>query len=314
MSKTDTTPQVPAHLIGHLDWPTQGRFVLGVAAAWVIVASLGFSVIEPWDPVGAISALVMDGCVWAMFRLTLVLVATTVLATIIIDARLPLFGMFASMAALGYPIAKTGGMDYLMVRLQATHEYNDPQLWAYLTFEMIGWTICLAAILASAVWAERWLKRDDPDRPTLPKLDVKEITRALGATALSAAAALIFVSVFCQSRDKGQVMFAVAGAFFLSAWLGDWAMGNRRIRWQIASVPLAACVAYIYTWMNPSRPNGLEAILYITPNNLVAVLPIEYFAVGTAGAIFGYWTAERTRFAEHHEQQKQQAANNGQAM
>jgi hypothetical protein len=143
----------------------------------------------------------------------------------------------------------------------------------------------------------------------LPKLDRKEILRALGATAISSAAALVLVSLLCQSRDKGQVMFAVGGGFFLSAWLGDWAMGNRRIRWQVASVPMAACVAYLYTWMNPHRPAGLEAILYITPNNLSAVLPIEYFAIGTAGAIFGYWTAERTRFAEHHEQRKQQAAD-----
>ena len=100
---------VPAYIVGHLDWPTRLRFAAGVALGLVLFGSIGYSVLQPWDLEGAISLLLAGGKVYLLVRVTAMLLAVAVLSTIIMDARLSLFGVFAAMVGLAYPVVTTAG-------------------------------------------------------------------------------------------------------------------------------------------------------------------------------------------------------------
>jgi len=295
------TGGVPDYIIGHLDWPTRARFVSALIVSLVILATIGFRVLRPWDPFGAISLLLVDGEFIFLLRASAVLLAACVLATIVLGARLSQFGTFAACVGLAYPVAKRGSMDYLMVRLQAGGEFNDPNLWGFLGLEMLAWTVPLAVMVIGSAVAERWINQSNNGPPTSQPGTGRVIVRGVSAVVVTSLVAIALVVLLCRSCEKGQVLFAVAAAFFLAALFGDWATGNRRVLWQVWAVPVVGLCAYGYTWFNPTRPAGLEAILTLSPNNLSAVLPIEYLAAGTAGAIFGFWTSERIRFSGKHE-------------
>jgi len=280
-----------------------------LAVSLIIFSTIGFSVLRPWDPESSISLLLADNQWYLLIRVAALLFAVSALSAVIIDGRLPQFGGFAASVGLAYPVIKTGGMDYLMVRMQAGKEFEDPaSLWGYLALEMLGWTVVLAVCVAGSALAERWVSNgqgsQDSSETTRAKKDTKsagQISRGILGTLLTALVATFLVLMLCASRHKGQVIFAVAAAFFLGSLAGDRWAGNRHPLWQVAAVPLVGLFAYLYTWqVDPYRPAGFEAILHVAPNNLASVLPIEYLCAGVAAAIFGTWTAERVRYSKRH--------------
>jgi len=299
---------IPDHIIGHLNWPTRIRFLAAVVLSLLVMGSIGYRVLRPWDPFGPISLLLVDTELLFVLRISVVLLAVAVLTTVIFDGRLPQFGTFAASIGLALPVAKTGGMDYLMIRLQAGTDPDDPSLWWLLALEMAAWTVPLAVMVVGSAIAERWVARDKPGPRTDAKGQEKtgpSWSTGILAVAVTSLVAVILIGIFCQSRQKGQVIFAVAAAFFIAAWLGDYVTANRRVVWQLAAVPVVAVAVYVYTSLNPARPAGLEKIHYLTPNNLSAVLPVEYLAAGAAAVVFGFWTSERVRFSAKHGKQAQ---------
>jgi len=303
---------VPAYIVGHLDWPTRLRFAAGVALGLVLFGSIGYSVLQPWDLEGAISLLLAGSKVYLLVRVTAMLLAVSVLSTIIMDARLSLFGVFAAMVGLAYPVVKTAGMAGLMTRMQAGIDIEDTAamsvLWRQLSSEMLAWAFPLVVSVAGAMLTERWLKTErilppaggEPKPVTTVAHRVDWFSGLLG-TFVTAVGAGLLILLFCASRHKGQVIFAVSAGFFLASFAGDWISRNRHPVWQVAAVPLVGLAAFIYASWHPQRPPGvLEQVLQIAPNPLAAILPIEYICAGVASAIFGSWMSESTRHSNPH--------------
>jgi len=300
------------YIIGHLDWKTRVRFGLGLAAAAVLFWSLGWSVLKPWDPYGAMYFQPEEGeSLFLLVRVIGLQLAAAVFASIIMDARIPLFGAFAACIGIGIPILKTGGMDYAMVRTQLDKTLEHPEsLWGFMTLETLAWTGVLAILVAITMVTEQWLKKNEDIR--LDEAAKKESAtrlkpakkaawwKGLGGTAITAVLALFLIAILAASMRKGQVIFACLAAFYLAGLTAEQIAENDHPVWQVAAVPLVALTAYLYTWMHPMRPPGLELILHIAPNSLARVLPVEYIFIGTIGAIFGNWTSHRMRYNKEH--------------
>jgi len=303
------------HIIGHLDWNSRGRFLTGLGISLLLFGSLGRMILKPWDSYGAISLLLADNDVAMLIRTAGLLLAIGAFATLVFDARLPLFGAFAAGIGIGLPILTTGGMDYLMVRQQQAGKVLDqPQvLWEYLMMETLAWTILLAMLVGATMFVERWfvkngsLDTEDVDDSKPAEKEKKTSATALpwlkglGAAALTAVVALFLIGVFAVNIRKGQVVFAVVGAFFLAALVSEQIVENDHPAWQVTAVPVVALFAYLYTVFHPDRPAGMESLLNIAPNALARALPVEYIFLGTVGAIFGNWTSHRMRHSKDHE-------------
>jgi len=302
------------YIIGHLDWNSKIRFLLGLGLACILIGTLGSMIVRPWDPQGAICLQFVDNNGLFLFRLMGLLLVTGVFATIIMDARLPLFGTFATSIGLGIPILKTAGMSYVMVRLQAGKEFEHPQdLWPYMIMESLAWSVVLAILVGGTVGAEYWLKKsssesllDDQAKEEIKGKKSRSKTikipwfRGLGGTLITVILSLFLISVLAGNGEKGQVVFSVIAGFFVAAIEADQISENGQPVWQVAACPIVAALAYAYTWQNPTRPPGLEALLNIAPTHLAWVLPVEYIFMGAIGAIFGTWTSERMRYSKHH--------------
>ncbi len=304
------------YIVGHLDWNSRFRFALGILVSCVLFASIGMTILSPWDPAGAISLWVvaMTGGTEELFLLRFIglLLVVGVFASIIMDARLPLFGVFAACIGVGIPIIKTASMDYVMVLMQVGKEFEHPQdLWISMILETLGWTLALAILVGGTIATERWLKRSNANETESPETKTtkskplsepmkKTWIRSLGALLITVVLTLFLIVFFAADQRKGQVIFAVVAGFFLAALAAEQITENDHPLWQVVAVPIVAIIAYAYTYMNPERPPGLEAILHIAPNNLARILPIEYIFIGTIGAVFGTWTSHRLRYSKEH--------------
>ncbi len=292
------------YVIGHFDWEARGRFTLGVILSAVLFGAFGMNVLGPWDLSGAISLLLVDNQTLLLLRLIGLLVAVGVLSTIIVDGRIKFFGVFVACLGVGLPIMKTAGMGYLMVRLQVGKEFvNSQVLWAYLVLETCLWAVALFALLAAVYATERWIGKDAAEPVREKKVAKgkaagkgKDIFDGILSTVATVVGALIFVSLLAASQDKGQIIFATFTGFLIASFLAEQLTETSHPMWHCLAVPSVAIIAYSYTWMNPDRPPGFEAVLNIAPNSLARILPIEYIFIGTAGVILGNWYSQRLRY------------------
>lgn len=297
------------YIIGHLDWNSRARFAAGLIVALALFGSVGMLTLRPWDPFGAISLQLVDNGVVFLLRVIGLLLAAGVFAAILMDARLALFGTFAACVGMAWPILKTAGMDYVMVRQQADRAMVHPKdFWGYMVLEILAWTVVLAVLVAGTLFTEQWLKRGSsptPEAPADPSRTQKKDSatlawlKGLAGTAITVVLGLFLIALFAASIRKGQVVFACAAGFFVAALVAEQIAENDHPVWQVAAVPLVAFIAYVYTWQfRPERPPGLEALLNIAPNSLARVLPVEYIFIGAIGAIFGNWTSHRIRYSK----------------
>ncbi len=297
------------YIIGHLSWSARLRFTLGLAISLALFGSIGMNVLRPWDPLGAISLLLVDSKAALMLRLVGMLIACGILSTIIMSARLPFFGVFSACVGVAWPIIKTAGMDYLMVRLQVGKEFENAQiLWAYLAFETILWSIVLFILLAVVLVIEDWLNKSIEsekslqEQPRIKTIFAKEnIFNGIVSTISTAIFGTIFIAILAASQSKGQIVFAVFAGMLLAGMISEQISPTNHPVWQVLAVPIVALIAYGYTWLHPDRPPGFEAVLHIAPNNLARVLPIEYIFIGAAGAVMGVWYSYRLRHSKDYE-------------
>jgi len=296
------------YIIGHLSWSARARFTTGLAISLALFGSIGMNVLRPWDPFGAISLLLVESKTMLMLRLIGMLIACGILSTIIVSARLPFFGVFSASVGIAWPIIKTAGMDYLMVRLQVGKEFENSQiLWAYLAFETILWSIVLFILLAATLIIENWLNKNSEDEKssqyqiTIKAIFAKEnIFNGIISTISTAIFGTILIAILAASQSKGQIVFATFTGMLLAAMISEQISPTNHPIWQVLAVPMVALIAYGYTWINPDRPPGFEAVLHIAPNNLARVLPIEYIFIGTAGAVMGVWYSYRLRHSKDY--------------
>ena len=97
------------------------------------------------------------------------------------------------------------------------------------------------------------------------------------------------------------MIFAAMAAFFLAALISDQVLEYNQPLWTVLAVPLLAVGVFYYTWYHPERPAAFENILSRPPNRSAGILPVEYYSVGVAAAIFGVWTSRHMRHSKTNE-------------
>lgn len=290
--------------MGHLDWRTRLRFTTAMVVSIGLIATVGYSAARQWDPQAPISLLLAQHPLGLWLRLAALTAVLVCLVTVIMDARVKDCGAFVASICLAYLPIKTGGMDYLLIYLQAGKSADQAAaVWLSLAAEALAWLVLIggAVIIGRAV--ELWLTKGSdnqgaPDQPVklLDQLIGKNWLKGVSAMLITMAVAGLLIPLLAASQHKGQIVFALACSFFIAALLAEHLVGSDGAFWQVLAVPLLAVVGYLYTYYYPDRPIGYENLLNIPPNQLVRALPIEFATVGTASVIWGTWFSHRLRF------------------
>jgi hypothetical protein len=100
--------------------------------------------------------------------------------------------------------------------------------------------------------------------------------------------------------QQNQVIASVAGGLFLGAMAGRYFTGVTEPLFYVLAPPIVAVIAFILGYLSSDMswaqgpPYQYYAQLATTPpHDLVRPLPVLYLTVGVAGALGGYWTADR---------------------
>ncbi len=217
-----------------------------------------------------------------------------------------------------------------------TQTYRQPDgrqaLVSSLRFESVYWLLIVAAGFAGVLLAQHWCRapRDEeegkeaetgegrtpvspPHLPAfLPAQLRSPLFRALLALLASVLLAHFFVGVFTQdvatSRNigptqplLGQIVFGVMMAFAVAAFILK-KFANLSYIWPaLGSMFVTAFTQVIYCHAQALRQFAETRPATFFPHTALAILPIQFVALGTLGSIVGYWMAVRYDWWRKHD-------------
>ena len=102
-----------------------------------------------------------------------------------------------------------------------------------------------------------------------------------------------------QSQAKGQVLFAAFVGFGVAGYAANAALAQSNAWPIILCVPLTAAIGY---W----RANGTLHYPGFSTTAMARALPIDYFAAGIPGALYGYYSSIHLRLSHLFEPDESQ--------
>ncbi len=295
-----------------------------VCVAWglttAIFFTVGWSVMEPDDPLGAVSLLTHHSAIIMWLQAALLTGVTAAMATVIAGRRLADVGTFAASLGLAAVSLRGTSAGFWFIRGSEQPGTIERGLAFALALESFAWflLIVLAVIISAIVM--RWLYPVEPgiyaskdgeldvrhiavcgmaafDAPVLSQLsphslasERTELRIGLYHFLIVAGAgmplfALLTTNQNFRAIEHGQACFVAAATISLAAYLAHTLMPVRSSLWSILAVPVIAIGGYLWAGVNASS---------ISPPNLawsrfLRVLPIQYIAVGSAAALATFW-------------------------
>jgi hypothetical protein len=216
-----------------------------------------------------------------------------------------------------------------------TQTYGQPDgrqaLVSSLRFEPMYWLLIVAAGFAGVLLAQHWRRaprreegenaqaeegRSTASRPALPALLPASLRSPLFSALLALAASVLlahfFVGIFTQdvatSRNTGptqpligQIFFGVMAAFAVAAFILK-KFANLSYVWPaVGSMFVTAFTQAIYGHAQTLRQFAETRPATFFPHTALAILPIQFVALGTLGSILGYWMAVRYDWWRKHD-------------
>jgi len=289
-----------------------------VCVAWAVATTIfftvGWLVMEPEDPLGAVSLLTHHSAIIMWLQAALLTGVTAAIATVIAGRR------FA--ASLGLAVVSLRGTSagFWFIRGSEQPGTLERGLAFALALESFAWflLIVLAVIISAIVM--RWLYPVEPgiyaskddnldvrhiavcgmaafDTPALSQLsphslasERTELRVGIYHFLIVAGAGMPLFALLTTNQDfraieHGQACFVAAATISLAAYLAHTLMPVRSALWSILAVPVIAIGGYLWAGVNASS---------VSPPNLawsrfLRVLPIQYIAVGSAAALATFW-------------------------
>lgn len=320
----ETTAQLPA---GPVKFGDKIRVGLACAVAVLLLWHVGWMVAEPVDPQMAVSLTVSGRSALAAGpALLLIVVVVAVIGTAVVGRRLPEGGMFAAAVGLSGLALRGGSMQDVLGYKGGLTAESRQKLMVLLWGDTLLWGVILAAAWIATTVAFRWLwarpaeteESADEARPKGPgtKKGLPPAKRRVGWPALAVTAVVgILIVWLTVSREpeamiaRGQVIASVGLGLLLGALAARYFTGIDDARWYVAAPLVVALIAYLMGYLGAgmvwTQGDGLKekyAKLATTPaHDLVRILPVEYLAVGVAGALFGFWSGEKIEHVTEQE-------------
>ena len=296
---------------------------LAAMIAWGLGAALfltlGWAVMRPDDPLGTVSVLSQRGGLLMILQAGALAAVAAAVATAVAGRTMADIGTLT--AALGLALVSLRGSTtaHLLIGGAADAVSFERGLALALARETVGWSFVVVAALAASTAVARWFfglpkyggRRQaglsDLATSALAGYDVPRFSGrwfgvssseqtapgdGLRHTALAtivglAVMALLSASVSSRAIQHGQVCFGVAVAVAVGCYVAHRFVPVRSALWVILSVPLIAVAGYLWAAISPApawRPPGIPG------SQFLRVLPVQFISVGTAAALFMFWS------------------------
>jgi hypothetical protein len=306
--------QQPAAGLGFIE---KSRVAAAVAAAALILYTIGWMVAEPVDPNLAVTFVRSGRAIPAIWpALAALAVVASMIATVVAGPRLPQAGVFAGAIGLGALSLRGGSMQIMLANEGATSQATRQAFMRAMAIDAALWAAIMVAVWIAVAWAYRWVylngNAGSPagvPQPEANAAGAKNAGKAMpfGWPALVVTGVIgVFVVWLTDAREpvasvlRKQTIASVAAGLYLGAMAGRYFTGIKDVRWYVLAVPAVAFVAYLVSylssdmsWAQGSRYQYYIYLATTPPHDLARPLPIEYIAVGTAAAIAGYWGGDK---------------------
>lgn len=275
---------------------------IAAVAALAVVYFLIAPALRPWEPGGATAFVPMGD----YSRLAIFAVAVWALAAgcaVLTFSARPAGALLATLVAVAGFSFRSGSARTLLWRLDG----NIPRLFALLAAEILimaavvlGAMIVIAIVRAGMCRLLPELTRKYP-APNAKADDERagktRLTHAAGAVIMELAIAMLLLVITFRSTDRGQIAFALAASFFVSALAAHQTFPIRTIVPLWFGPIIMAVLVFALGWVGVSAGDGGPAwqVALMSARNLPlrAALPIDWMALGAGGAVAGFWLSSR---------------------
>jgi hypothetical protein len=299
----------------NVDWLLRLRILAALTAGALIVAAIGYPLVQPEDPLGAISLFTGEISVVSGAILIGLGFAAGIVGTLVCQPLGGALGPFAAPAGVATLAMTSGGLRQLLL----THHTLDQRnaMYAGLRWELLFWlAVCAAGYLGSYLTAKLISGKADAEKT--PEIEKKaNYWTNCGIAAVIAAAIVYFtIGIFAQDiRQIDENLGFVVGhpgsrqiAFGVFAAVGIAGFAAKHLL-DTHFIPVVVGAAMIYIGMF-SKYIGSDTLAYMVktwpidffPNSIYAILPIQFAPFAIFGAMTGYWISVYLRYhAEHTE-------------
>jgi hypothetical protein len=259
---------------------------IGAIASYLIFSTIGRFFAIPALPHYEASLLTQPSPIMAILIAGITLVACVLLCTLLTGRIHFEAGLFC--AAIGMMALSTRGgpMRYVLMYAPGDGIFLRLAFETVLLFAIIaiGWYVLLILRDNNLLHGEP-LRDDDPD--ALPMTGLM----ALGAQVI---AMIFLMMLLAQSDKKSQVCWSVFLSALLATLLAHSLFPARPSIWFWSGPFMVAMIGYIIAWFGPGPLVGGQVGGFLP--QLGRPLPLDYAALGTAGAILGYWTSRSWQY------------------
>lgn len=264
---------------------------LGAVGSYFAFAAVGRFFGIPQLPDYQAALLAQPAPLVAVMIAGVTLVACVLLCTLITGRIHFEAGLFC--AAIGMIALSTRGgpMSYVLMYALGDGVFLRLAFEAVLLYGCVavGWYVLLILRDNNLLLGEP-LRDDDPDALPLTGL------MALGAQVITMAFLMI---VLAQTDRKAQVCWAVVISSLLATLLAHSLFPARPSIWFWSGPFVVALIGYAIAYFGPGPLIGGEVGGFLP--QLARPLPLDYAALGTAGALMGYWTSRGWQHEREHE-------------
>ncbi|MEA2711777.1 MAG: hypothetical protein QOF78_4378 [Phycisphaerales bacterium] len=264
---------------------------LGAVGSYLIFGAIGKFFAIPQLPHYQASLLAQPNPLIAVVIAGVTLVACVLLCTLITGRIHFEAGLFC--AAIGMVALSTRGGPMRYVLMYS----SGPGVFLRLAFETVllfgciavGWYVLLIMRDNNLLHGEP-LRDDDPE--AMPMMGLM----ALGAQVI---VMIFLLMLLVQTDKKAQCTWSIAIAALLSTLLAHSLFPARPSIWFWSGPFVVALIGYVFAWSGGGPLVGGD-VGGMLPQ-LGRPLPLDYAALGTAGAMMGYWTSRSWQHERENE-------------
>jgi hypothetical protein len=294
----------------------ESLYPIALSVGALIVAAIGYPLVRPEDPLGAISLFTGEIPLANAAILLGLGFAAGVVGTLICQPLGGALGPFAAPAGVATLAITSGGLRQLLLTNHTLEQRNA--LYGFLRWELLFWLgICAAGYLGSYLTA-KLIGKKSTDTEQMPKIEKKPNYWTNCGIAAIAAAAIVYFTIGIFAQDIRQIdtnMGFVVGhpgsrqiAFGVFVAVGIAGFAAKHLL-DTHFIPVVVGVAAVYIG-TISKFVDSDTLSYMVktwpidffPNSIYAILPVQFAPFAVLGAMTGYWISVYWKHhAEHPE-------------
>lgn len=288
----------------NINWLLRIRVLAALSCGALLVTALGWSMVRPTDPIGAVTLFNGEITTPAALLLVVLAIAASVAATVVCWPAGRFLGPIAAPAGIGIFALISGTLRQVLLTNSTLADRNE--LYAFLRWEMLFWLgLCTAGYLASIATSQLIGPKASVNINDTMKTrnSIEKWGNLLAAVIVAGVIIHFTIGIFAQDiRQVDEKLGYVIGqpggrqivfGVFVSVGLAAFVVKHFM---KVHYTPVIVGAAALY-FISFTRFIDSDLLQYMVktwpidffPNSLYAILPVEFVSFSILGAISGYW-------------------------